>query len=1341
MPRPRRTRPLNATDSHRAWLELVDTDGPFLAIPPLKSTWRQGMPNFAAEHPERYETLREAWKDFEAAWEALDRQRDSESLLVAYRVVRDEWVTTLLRDVIGWADSFTRHLPSVTPVTSPDQTITIAPQAGLVGPQSVGALVLVVDPQDSLRDKPADRWAATDVDRIDELLRRNGVEIGIVTDGRWWGLVYAAEGKMTASGIVDALDWISQPRTRDAFLTLVSRQYIIGGDPEERLPKLFERSIAEAEEITEALGAQVRSAVELLIQAFSEASAEARRKGLPEPLPRRTHETYEAAVTVMMRVVFLLFAEERGLLPIGELFEQGYGISRELMRLSDRESQESEEALDATSLTWHRLLATSQALYGGASFESLRMPAYGGSLFDPSRFPFLTATTESGTLAVTVSDRVMLHVLRSVQVALVRGEARQISFRDIDVEQIGYIYEGLLGYTCVRVPQVYLGLKGTAGAEPEIPLDKLEELAQANNDPRELANAILEWVKEDQPSAKPSSASAIARSLGAEPEPTQISALTQAVGGDVVLRDRITGWLGLIRSDLRNRPFVVLDGGLLVKETPSRKNAGAHYTPKSLAEEVVTYALQPICYSPGPYQTADETLWKLKPSDELLGLKVADIACGSGAFLVAAARYLADRVVEAWIEEDPENASQKDLRTRAIRKVVANCLYGADINDMAVEMCKLSLWLVSLDPKLPFSFVDDKVFLGNSLLGLTDLDQLRRLHIDPSKAPPETLLSYGIDIDPIIKRASDLRKALSSEIDENDPARSSRAKRHLLERFQAVTADLRKIADGVIAAGLPLGGKPGRALNEACENLRIAVKAAYPPPSLLEESDVPDTTMLDSIIDRGLTPTVTTDYDRWTPLHWVLEAPDVMVDRGGFDAVVGNPPFLGGQKLTGAMGTSMRDWFVNVLAGGRRGSADLVAYFFLRATSLLQANGTLGLVATNTVAQGDTREVGLDAMVADGFTITRAIKSKKWPSASANLEYAAVWGTRGHVAEDTPKVSDDIPVRRITALLEPAGRVEGNPVRLAENAGIAFQGCIVLGKGFVIDPIEAQEWIAADARNDEVLFPYLNGDDLNSRPDCSPSRWVIDFYDRSEEEAATYPLPYMRLYEQVKPTRATQPKGVREAPWWLFLRTRPAMRRAVADLSEVLVIALVSKTVMPMRVLTKQVFSNTLGVFASASYSDQAVLSSSLHQLWAITYGSGMRNDPRYTPSDVFETFPRPAPSERLESIGRILNNERREIMLKRNLGLTKLYNLVNDADIADGDDTDVARMRAIHMELDITMMAVYGWDDIKLDYGHHEFRQMIRWIVGPSARTEILDRLLEENHKRAGYEIGSHTN
>ena len=171
---------------------------------------------------------------------------------------------------------------------------------------------------------------------------------------------------------------------------------------------------------------------------------------------------------------------------------------------------------------------------------------------------------------------------------------------------------------------------------------------------------------------------------------------------------------------------------------------------------------------------------------------------------------------------------------------------------------------------------------------------------------------------------------------------------------------------------------------------------------------------------------------------------------------------------------------------------------------------------------------------------------------------------------------------------------------------------------------------------------------------------------------------------------------------------------------------------MPLRVPTKQVFTHGLIVFATDSFVDQAVLSSSQHQMWAIKYGSGLRTDPRYTPSNVFETFPRPEPNDRLAETGQTLDTERREIMLRRDLGLTKFYNLVNDQDVTDSSDPDVARLRQIHVELDHAVMDAYGWSDLPLDHGFHTYRQMRRWTVSPAARVEILDRLLEENHRRA---------
>jgi hypothetical protein len=293
--------------------------------------------------------------------------------------------------------------------------------------------------------------------------------------------------------------------------------------------------------------------------------------------------------------------------------------------------------------------------------------------------------------------------------------------------------------------------------------------------------------------------------------------------------------------------------------------------------------------------------------------------------------------------------------------------------------------------------------------------------------------------------------------------------------------------------------------------------------------------------------------------------------------------------------------------------------------------------------------------------------------------------------------------------------------------------------GFTLDPDEAKNWINADPRNADALFPYLNGEDLNSRPDISATRWVIDFNDWPIEKAREYTDIFSIIETSVRPERQrTKPDGTfalrKPLPqrWWQYADKRPALRKAIANLDEVLVIALVSKIVMPMRVRTGQIFSHALGVFATGSFTDQAVLSSSLHQTWAVRYGSTLETRSRYTPSDVFDTFPRPEPTDWLAMIGNTLDIERRKIMLRRDLGLTKLYNLVNDPDIADSSDADIARMRKIHVDLDRAVMDAYGWGEVELNHGFHTYRQVQRWTVSPAARVKILDRLLAENLKRA---------
>jgi hypothetical protein len=1326
-----RRRPPSTAQLHQDWLAQVETDGPFLSLPVLKDMWPNGMEPLS-DVDDRLVTF----KENHAAWEqAFDRSRNGSA--EQYADAARSWVDVVLDVLAGWEGHRLApgELPEDLVVRSPGETIAVRPDGALRGRDAeLACLLRVVPPTDSLHAAGLDGWSASEVDRMAALLRKADVAIGVVTDGRWWALVWAGEGTTTGSGVVDALSWREEPRLRDAFLTLVSAPTLRHANPERRLPRLFERSVLEAEEITEALGVQVRKSVELLVQAFSEARLSARGKGLDDPLCEDPDEVYQAAVTVMMRVVFLLFAEERGMLPTPELYRAAYGISDLLDDLQTRAQREGEENLDHSTDVWHRLLAVSTALYRGANFDEVRMPAYGGSLFDPQRFPWLTAERPGGGLRLRVSDRVMLHVLESVQVAKVGGQARRISFRDVDVdvEQIGYIYEGLLGYTCREVDaEVVLGLVGKDGEEPEIDLDTLDGIYEESRGAKDFAARLTDWVKQTQPAAKLVSVAKLAKLHDTDVDEAEMNRLLKPIAGDDAdLLPALVSWGNLIRRDLRDLPYVVPRGGLVVSETPSRKNAGAHYTPRSLAEEVVLHALQPLVYEPGPLQTNDEKAWRLKSSSAILDLKVADIAAGSGAFLVAAARYLADRLVEAWTTEAIVDGDHVDtgLRTRAIREVIAHCLYGADINGMAVEMCKLSLWLVSLDPSKPFSFVDDKIFHGNSLLGLTTLDQLRYLHIAPETKKSKAQLNALVDAEAELNEVIHIRHQLATTVDEDDPQRTRNGKRRLLEQSERVTEKLRLIADGIVATALRLGGKAGAALDDAYTALEGTLMKAVP-----ADGSTGDITALDHIIEQGLVPTVTTDYERWKPLHWIIEAPDVILEHGGFDAIIGNPPFLGGKKITGSSGTNLRDWLVHGVARGAKGSADLVAYFLLRAHDLLCSTGQTGLIGTNTIGQGDTREVGLDQIVREGSIIRRSVQSMSWPSHGAALQVALLWTSKRRVESGIKAIADGLPVAQISTLLEAEGRTTGAPRRLAENRGKAFYGTIILGSGFLLDEHERAELLTQEPAAADVIKPYLGGKDITSRPDLTASRWAIDFEGRSLDEAERYPASIERVRRLVLPVRAKVKRASYRERWWQYAERVQGLYRAIASLEEVHVITSTSKVVMPVRVSAAQVFSSSLTVFSTNQPEDLAVLSSTLHQTWAIKWGSTLETRSVYTPSDVYETFPFPGSTTRMQFAGRALETARRELMLTRQIGLTELYNLVNNPDMRG--DPGIDDLRATHMEVDAATLAAYGWDDVNLDHGFHTYRQMERFTMSPGARVEVLDRLLEENLRRSAGE------
>ncbi|WP_026554345.1 Eco57I restriction-modification methylase domain-containing protein [Arthrobacter sp. 35W] len=1319
--RPRSTQ--RRTREHRDWLELVDRDGPFVAIPAIKRVWPQGMPQLGANTKA---ALRDAKPNFDRAWDDWSKApADDEAAVESYRGARNKWIDAVLRDVARWGAHLVwddeEHGESRTQGSSAKLTTADNASGKFVRDGVASALVMVFDPVDSLRDPMNDSWTASPIDRMDALLRKSEQKVGVLTDGRWWAIVCAQDGVMTASGIVDAQTWIEESDVRDAFLELISPQRLAGGSGKDRLPELFKESITAAEDITVALGTQVRRAVELLVTAFSEEAFEARDAGWPDPLPADRELVYEGAVTAMMRVVFLLFAEERSMMPQSPLFTEAYGVSGLLDDLDKRIRDEGAEALDATHDTWHRLLATSKALYGGVTSEDIRLPAYGGSLFDPARFTFLTDVDDRGALAVAVSDRVMLEVLRAVQYAVIgtgkSAERRRVSFRDVDVEQIGYIYEGLLGYTAEDVDEIVVGLVGKDGEEPEIPLRVLEKLAEANPASAKFGADVIAWVKKNQPAATTKSAAALLKLLGEKVEDGEHALLS--VTRDEALLARLRPFLGIIRRDLRERPVVIQPGGLAVVETPSRANSGAHYTPKSLAQEVVRYALEPLVFQPGPHQTADESGWKLLDSNEILDLKVADIACGSGAFLVAAAEFLAAKVLQAWHAEGV-TGSAHELETKARRQVVAQCLYGADINGMAVEMCKISLWLVSLDPKLPFSFVDDKVLHGNSLLGITDIAQLEALHIYPSQTrklwdktqySAGTLFGEGseaqglevLDVRAVIQKAVKLRQRLATEVDENDPARSSKSKRRLWHEYQELTAQMSSVADGIIAVSLEEGGKPGKKLNQRYENFRIAVDRAF------AANGLGSRTMLDDIIDRGLTPKAKTDYGRWKPLHWLLAVPDVM-ERGGFDGLIGNPAFLHSKKITTAFGKNYRDVLQQVLANGVVGDADLAAYFLLRQSQLISQTGGIGIVVTKSILQSHTKVVGLDQVLAGGAKLVRFSEPFDWGPSGASVSVVKIWITRDAIAGNAVTILDEP--------LQPVGVLR---VR-------AYLGTYPNGDGFRVGRQKASSWIQEDPGLAHALYPYIRAADLSQGRPSEAEEYLIDLDGRPESEAREFAVLWDHLETHQRPWHERPDTNTkRKERWWNFERSAGALYRDLDEIERAIAFPRTSNLVMPRWIPANVRYDMGVVVFPYNDWSVFAQLASSLHYHWVLAFGATTRDDPSYAPKRVANTFPWLQSDMDVAAVKEF--EELLENSCESRRGLRSVMNAFNEEKCSDAD---IVLLREKFVLLDRVTIDAFGWSDLRPVYGFYEHKNLTRFSVDANSRDEILRRLLKENHLRA---------
>ena len=340
--------------------------------------------------------------------------------------------------------------------------------------------------------------------------------------------------------------------------------------------------------------------------------------------------------------------------------------------------------------------------------------------------------------------------------------------------------------------------------------------------------------------------------------------------------------------------------------------------------------------------------------------------------------------------------------------------------------------------------------------------------------------------------------------------------------------------------------------------------------------------------------------------------------------------------------------------------------------------------------------------------------------------YALVWGGWRAVAQP---VCDGAPVSNITAELRPGSRVHGRPVALRSNRGLAYKGSVLLGAGFQVDRSEAEIWINSDSRCAEVLRPYLNASDLNSSPTATPTKWVIDFGDMPLSDAMSYVEPYRRVLETVKPERDTNSIKSRRENWWMHVGRAPELYSRISAEHRVIAMPGHSKYAVPRYIEIGPLFSSALVIFTQTSPGLYSVLVSSLHRAWTEAWGSRMKADIRYTPSDVAMTFPFPKWSAAMVENGQIIDRVVRAALTEMQLGITGLMNQFHDTD----RDRKLEPLREIWRAVDRSVLDSYGWRDISPTYGFRPVGDsLVQWRWDSLSEKEVLQRLLQLNHQRA---------
>ncbi|GAA4851554.1 DNA methyltransferase [Pseudonocardia benzenivorans] len=401
------------------------------------------------------------------------------------------------------------------------------------------------------------------------------------------------------------------------------------------------------------------------------------------------------------------------------------------------------------------------------------------------------------------------------------------------------------------------------------------------------------------------------------------------------------------------------------------------------------------------------------------------------------------------------------------------------------------------------------------------------------------------------------------------------------------------------------------------------------------------------------------------------------------DCIVGNPPFLGDRLIRRAHGA---DYIERLKRIFNVGVVDYSAYWFRRAQDQLVDGQRAGFVSTNTLRENKHRLASLDYILQTGGTITDAVSSQKWPG-EARVHVSITNWIKGN-ADSTAKFTlDGAIVEGITSQLR-QGSTRAEPPTLPANRGVSFIGCQPSGSGFLLSDSEAAALI--EAGEADVVRRYLTSDDLTDSIAAEPRRWIIDFGTMALEDAMKYPKALTKIRKDVKPERDVNNQRHFARLWWQFAWPRPKMREALSGRSRFIVCTLTGKRFLVSWASKEWCPSNLVGVFSLDDDYSIGVLLSRAHRAWAWHRSSTFETRLRYTPSTAFETFPWPTSpdgtsKERVADAARALLAERSRISNEYKIGLTTLYNRM--------DEGAFDNLRRLQSSLDEAVVGCYSWE------------------------------------------------